>query len=271
MMTPTHKLTTAYLKVVFVNFNTLRCACKAASVEIVSGRSTEDVIAAMSAGAVTPGGVQHVGAGVLVGLQAADRLGDVRPADEVALAARRQREVERQAARHLGRGPDPLGGMSDVEQPADVVVAVVAILDRPADDTTTGDRWRWSRRPSPAPVPCHPPGRRTPAGRRRGDRADVVEELCGFGATVRRPTEKANPAPVVASASKPSSSNSRAVPASQGLGITNAGSLVEVGEAVGPLAQRAAAWVCSSREVMTSTVRPSRPSGKCNDLIEPML
>ena len=59
-------------------------------------------------GARQPGREQHVGAGLLVGLQPGDRVGQVVAAADVVLGPRGEHQLHRARVRDLGRGRDPL-------------------------------------------------------------------------------------------------------------------------------------------------------------------
>ena len=78
---------------------------------------------------------QHVGAGLLIGLQAPDRVVEVRVAPEVILgtAREREREVER-PSRLRGGGDTRCGALGLVEE-----AAAVPVLDRAADRARLGD------------------------------------------------------------------------------------------------------------------------------------
>jgi hypothetical protein len=72
-----------------------------------------------------------VGAGLLVGLQALDRVVEVRIAAQEILAARRQGEADAERARRLGRRRDALDRLAEiVERP---VLVAGRVLDRAAD------------------------------------------------------------------------------------------------------------------------------------------
>ena len=112
-----------------------------------------------------PGREQHVGAGLLVGLQARDRVGQVLAAADVVLGPRGEHHPDRPRVRDLGGGDDALAG----EAPARRWVADAArvVLDRAARPGRCPGERRSSRPRRRARRRTRSRGRPTPAGRCR--------------------------------------------------------------------------------------------------------
>src|SRR6516162_1502814 len=72
-----------------------------------SGRSRDSTTLRISSARASPG-EQHVGAGLLIGLQTRDRVGEVLAAVDEVLGARGEHQVHGPAMRDLGRSGDPL-------------------------------------------------------------------------------------------------------------------------------------------------------------------
>ena len=109
-----------------------RCGC--VPIRKFTGRSTEahdgrDLLARRDAGCI-----EDIRAGLLVGLQALDRVLQVRDADEVILCARREHEGDCPLRLHCSA--DAVGGEADV---VDLLArAIDGILDRAARDAGRG-------------------------------------------------------------------------------------------------------------------------------------
>ena len=179
---------------------------------------------------------EHVGAGLLEGLQALDHVVEIGLAAEEALGPRGERERKRQRARRLRGGRHALDGLRRCRRAA-----------------CPCRRWRprWSRRPARprrrgGSSPPPPPARRrspSPDRRRRAgpspprSRAPAPSASSRVTLPSRRPRMPAEAPLDVASAWKPSPARMRAEPASHGLGIT---------KAPVPGAARGSGWPCRS-------------------------
>ena len=166
------------------------------------------------------GGEQHVGAGLLERLQAANRVVQVRIAAQIVLGSCRQHERERQSARGFDGGADALDGLVEIEQRLARLAG--RILDRAADEAGLGcepdRRSNDVRRVAETLLEVGGDG----DVRRRADRARLRQASARVTAPSRRPSTFADAPLEVASASNPSPASRRAEPASQTFAITNA-------------------------------------------------
>ena len=154
-----------------------------------TGLPTALQTALISSPVAQAGGVEDVGAGPFVGLQARDRVVEVGVAADVVLGARGEHEREAEAAGRLDGGGDPLDRLVEVvEAPRGVVV-----LDRAADRARlggAGDARRGVARLGAVAVLEVDGDRQV---RRRVEQAHVGDDLVERGVAVRAPEREREP------------------------------------------------------------------------------
>ena len=175
--------------------STISGTLRLGSASTLTGFDTAPHTARMSSAVRRPG-VEHVGAGLLEGLQARDRVLEVRVVADVVLRPRREREREVESPHRLDSGLDALDRMAEL---VDAALQVV-VLDRAAHGTCLGGRVM-ARAASSGSAP-YPFSRSTDTGRSvaRSSAAVCATTSSSVAPPSRRPSVNAKPELVLASA-----------------------------------------------------------------------
>ena len=181
--------------------------------------ATAATTAETCSGRLDPGRVEAVGAGLGVGLQPADRLLEVGPADDEPLGAAGEEDAGAALVDRPPRRPNPLD--RELERIEGLVGARRSSPRSRARRCRSRRRASRSRRLPPDRRRSRPRSPRSPGRRRRRRSAEDARAASSRRTPLsERPSVHACPALVVASASKPIRSSATALPTSHGFGIT---------------------------------------------------